>query len=384
MRKTALVFGLLSSALLVSCGPLLGQKKTEYVPDYTLTGIPKKTNIWTEEFKRSTERWFKSYTRSVEWIRYYRRHDLLAGTIIKNTYTVGDWEVKIVGRVLTAVHTPTGREYKLSLRNPFPMEYRAVAKAVGDKLYVKEAIDGKTYILDPTKEIKEVGTIPRAYLYDDGIVIVGGTQIKFCKNYDMKNCMVIDEIKGKKGKYGDFYRVNGYFVYHVREYSWDKKEKGYRWRNVWEIKDSSGKLIVALNNTYDCYKWTNNGYSYPFWEETDKQYVYNRDDYFSNPYYRSYKDVPVNYGDVAMPRVYVSEKGVYYWCQNRDSLRYDWIKYWSAEEKRVKWKMRVGSWFTSKGFGFCGDTPLFEVDGVLYNPEDGKKVKCEGMFVYVW
>ncbi|WP_457601591.1 hypothetical protein [Hydrogenivirga sp.] len=385
MRK-ALLFGLMGASLLASCGPLVGQKKVEYVPDYVVKG----DKVSLRELKTNPDRYFKTYTKSVKWVRYYVYDDRFVGRVVKDTTSVGDWELKVLGNKLTAVHVPTGRVYKLKLSLPFALRYKAVAKVAGNILYVKEAVNGDTYVLDPNREIKEVGKIPRAYLYDDGIAIVGADKIKFCRDYDMKRCSVIDRIKDRegRGRYGQFYRVNGYFVFFVEEYGYDKKVGSNRWIYRWKFKDANGKEIKTLRNVVSCYKWSDNGYAYPFWEETDKQYVYNRDDYYANPYYRTYKDIPVRYTRVAMPKVYVSKdgKGIYYWCEDQTSLKNNWVVAYTKTEggKWKRWKKPVSAWGGKYAFGLCGDTPLFRIDGIYYNPKDGKKVKCDGKFVTLW
>lgn len=386
MRRTAFLLGLLSSALLFSCGPLLGQKKVEYVPDYTLKGLPDNVYIWKDKDTAKKWGWVKFHSETVHWVAYKRETDLMRGTIIQNTYSIGDWELEIVGTRLKAVHVPTGREYTLKLRNPFPMQYRAVAKVVGDKLYVKEAIDGRTFVIDPRREIKEVGTIPRAYLFDDGIVIVGGDRIKFC-DYGMEKCRIIDRIKRdgySKGSYGRFYRLNGYFVFFRRAYEKNTKTGQYEWDEAWLIKTEDGKLVDKLYSTVSCQKWKNyTSYYEPFREDVDKQYVYRDDDYYLNPHYKDRRQVPVSYRSVAAPPIYIDEKGrVYLYCENGNSFKSDWLVY--RKNGKEIWRKEVNAWLYYDGFGFCGKTPLFEADEVYYNPEDGKKVKCEGTFVKIW
>ena len=355
MRKAVL----LGAVFLIGCGA-----KTSYTPDYVVKG---KDFGWGE-----LPQSFKPYTESVKWLEEKIKWVGMTKTFLPAEVSTENWDVAVEGSTLTATHLPTGRTYKIKLRIPFPMTHKGVVKEANGVLYVKEPLDGKVYILDPKKVEKEVGILRRAYLYDDGIAIVRGTGVRFCKDYNMSRCEYIYRI-GEEGSIGRFFRINGAFVFYVEDYRWNEKKKGYRWLKSWFIYTPDGKKIAQIPHIS-----ITSGFYGPFWEEIDKQPVYARTDYYGNPYFNKGRP-PIPYKNFTPPAVYVEGNRIYYFAhgQKAGSLK-------SITEARVIENGRVlfekvketNFSYASYGLGFCGEKVLVNFDGIWYDPDTKKKVKC--------
>ncbi len=252
------------------------------------------------------------------------------------------------------------------------MLHKGVVKEARGILYVKEPLDGKVYILDPKKVEKEVGVLRRAYLYDDGIAIVTGVNVRFCKDYDMTKCKEIYRI-GKKGSISRFFRINGAFVFYVNDYRWNKEKKGYRWLRSWFVYTPEGEKIAQIP-----YISITDGFYGPFWKEIDKQPVYARIDYFGNPFFKKSRP-PISYNNYTPPAIFVEGKRVYYFNHGQKAGSFK-----SITEARVIENGKIlfekvketNLFYASYGLGFCGEKVLVNFDGIWYDPDTKKKVKC--------
>ncbi len=349
---------LLGAIFVLGCGT-----KASYQPDYIVEG--RKFQLY--EYPSI----FKPYTETVKWLKEEEKWTTPTRTFIPAEVSTQNWNVSINGHTVIATHIPSGREYKVKLRIPFPMRHKAVVKEVNEVLYIKEPLDGKVYVIDPKRVEKEVGVFRRAYLYDDGIVVVSNVNVRFCPNYNMRKCKEIYRI-GKKGTIERFFRVNGALVFYVEDYRWNEKVKGYRWLRTWFVFSPEGKEIARIPYISLTY-----GYNFPFWMEADKQYVYSREDYYSNPYGKP--PIHYHYKNYAPPAIFVHANKVYYFSQGQKAGTLKSITVAKViEGGKVKFeKVKEKNFgYADYALGFCGDKVLIRFEGIWYDPDTGKKVKC--------